>query len=96
MVKRANKQGLWVGLVACILFTAYAVLTSSKFTIDGEKQILLDLGAWNFTHHKYMLGVYSHLIVFFIGWAASYLFPAPKVDDSLTIYGYLKERKAAK
>ncbi len=96
LVKRANKQGLWVGLVACILFTAYAVLTSSKFTIDGEKQILLDLGAWNFTHHKYMLGVYSHLIVFFIGWAASYLFPAPKVDDSLTIYGYLKERKAAK
>ena len=96
LVKRANKQGLWVGLIACILFTAYAVLTSSKFTIDGEKQILLDLGAWNFTHHKYMLGVYSHLIVFFVGWAASYLFPKQEVDDSLTIYGYLRERKAAK
>lgn len=93
LVKRANKQGLWVGLIACILFTAYAVLTSSKFMVDGEKQILLDLGVWNFTHHKYMLGVYSHLIVFFVGWAASYLFPAPKVDESLTIYGYLKERK---
>ena len=70
-------------------------MTSSKFTIDGEKRILLDLGAWNFTHHKYMLGVYSHLIVFFVGWAASYLFPKKEVDDSLTIYGYLKERKNA-
>jgi SSS family solute:Na+ symporter len=84
---------LWIGLIACILFTAYAVLTSSKFTIDGEKQILLDLGAWNFSHHKYMLGVYSHLIVFFVGWAASYLFPKPEVDESLTIRGYLHERK---
>ncbi len=96
LVPRANKQGLWVGLIACILFTAYAVLTSSKFTIDGEKQILLDLGAWNFTHHKYMLGVYSHLIVFFVGWAASYLFPKQEVDESLTIRGYMKARKAGK
>lgn len=96
LVPRANKQGLWIGLIACILFTAYAVLTSSKFTIDGEKQILLDLGAWNFTHHKYMLGVYSHLIVFAVGWAASYLFPKQEVDENLTIYGFLKARKAEK
>lgn len=94
-VPRANKQGLWVGLITCILFTAYAVLTSSKFTIGGEKQILLDLGAWNFTHHKYMLGVYSHLIVFFVGWAASYLFPKREVEEGLTIYGYTKGRNKA-
>lgn len=91
--RRANKEGLWVGLAVCILFTAYAVLTSSKFTIGGEKRILLDLGAWNFTHNKMMLGVYSHLIVFAVGWAASYLFPRRAVDEDLTIYGYLKKRK---
>lgn len=92
--RRANKRGLWVGLTACILFTAYAVLTSSKFMIGGEKQLLLDLGPWNFTHNKMMLGVYSHLIVFFVGWAASYLFPREEVDENLTIYGYLEKRKA--
>ncbi len=94
--RRANKEGLWVGLVACILFTAYAVLTSSKFMIGGEKRILLDLGAWNFTHNKMMLGVYSHLIVFAVGWAASYLFPRRAVDEDLTIYGYLAKRKTEK
>ena len=94
--RRANKEGLWVGLIACILFTAYAVLTSSKFAIGGEKRLLLDLGEWNFTHNKMMLGVYSHLIVFFVGWAASYLFPKREVDEQLTIYGYMKERKLEK
>ena len=95
LVPRANRKGLWVGLIACILFTAYAVLTSTKFAVGGEKQLLLDLGNWNFTHHKYMLGVYSHLIVFFVGWIASYFFAKEEVEESLTIQGYLKERKAA-
>ena len=72
------------------------MLTSSKFMIGGEKRILLDLGAWNFTHNKMMLGVYSHLIVFAVGWAASYLFPRRAVDEDLTIYGYLAKRKTEK
>ncbi|MBR7169557.1 MAG: hypothetical protein IKD17_03885, partial [Alistipes sp.] len=103
LVPRANKQGLWVGLIACILFTAYAVLTSTKFTVgvdpetgDPIKQTLLNLGEWNFTHHKYMLGVYSHLIVFFVGWLASYFWPKKQVDESLTIRGYMKARKMEK
>ena len=103
LVPRANKQGLWVGLIACIHFTAYAVLTSTKFTVgvdpatgDPIKQTLLNLGEWNFTHHKYMLGVYSHLIVFFVGWLASYFWPKKQVDESLTIRGYMKARKMEK
>lgn len=103
LVPRANKQGLWVGLIVCILFTAYAVLTSTKFTVgvdpetgDPIKQTLLNLGEWNFTHHKYMLGVYSHLIVFFVGWLASYFWPKKQVDESLTIRGYMKARKMEK
>ena len=94
--RRANKQGLYVGIWAAILFTAYAVLTSTKVDFDGDgvKDILLDLGEWNFSHHKYMLGVYSHLIVLIVGYLASFLFKTPLADKDLTIYGYLENRKS--
>lgn len=98
LTRRANKQGLYIGLAVCVLFTAYAVLTSTKVDIygDGNKQILLDLGDWNFTHHKYMLGVYSHLIVLVVGYVASLFFKTAPADKELTIYGYLDEQKKNK
>lgn len=91
--KRANWQGLYIGIGACILFTAYAMLTSAKFGVDGNEKLLLDLGPLNFTHHKYMLGVYSHLIVIVVGYFASLFFSRKEVDEKLTIYSYFKERK---
>ena len=96
--RRANKQGLYIGIAAAVLYTAYAVLTSTKMDIngDGTKEVLLDLGDWNFAHHKYMLGVYSHIIVLVVGYFASYLFKTPLADKELTIYGYLEERKKKK
>ena len=93
--RRANKQGLYIGIAAAVLYTAYAVLTSTKVDIHGTgiKETILDLGDWNFTHHKYMLGVYSHLIVLVVGYVASYFFKTPLADKELTIYGYLEEKK---
>ena len=91
--RRTNKQGLYVGLAACILFTAYAMLTSPQKMPDGSKQALLDLGAWNYTHSKYMLGVYSHIIVLVVGYVASFFFKVPKTDDELTLWGWLESRK---
>ncbi len=93
--RRANKQGLYIGIAAAVIFTAYAVLTSTKVDLDGDgvKDILLDLGSWNFSHHNYMLGVYSHLIVLVVGYLASFLFKTPPADDSLTIYGYWAGKK---
>jgi len=88
--RRANRQGLYIGLVACVLFTAYAVLTSTKIGVGADKHILLDLGKWNFPHHKYMLGVYSHLIVLVVGYVASLFFPKPDLEEGLTIYDYKK------
>ena len=93
--RRANKQGLYIGIAAAVIFTAYAVLTSTKVDIHGTgvKETLLDLGDWNFQHHKYMLGVYSHLIVLVVGYAASFLFKTPLADKELTIWGYLEGRR---
>jgi SSS family solute:Na+ symporter len=90
--RRANKEGLYISLAVCVLFTAYAILTSTKITVGGESRVLLDLGGWNFTHHKYMLGVYTHLIVVGIGYIASLFFPKPDIDDNLTIYGWLGKK----
>ena len=86
--RRANKQGLYIGIAACVLFTAYAVLTSTKIGVGPDKHILLDLGRWNFPHHKNMLGVYSHLIVLVVGYVASLFFPRPKLEKGLVIYDY--------
>ncbi len=93
--RRANKQGLYIGIAAAVLFTAYAVLTSTKVDIDGDgtKSTLLDLGEWNFKHHKFMLGVYSHLIVLVVGYLASFFFKTPLADKSLTIYQSMEKMK---
>lgn len=86
--KRANKQGLHVGIAVCILFTAYAILTTTEI----NDKLILDFGDYNFPHHKYMLGVYSHLIVLFVGYFASFLFKTEPAKDELTIYGYFNLR----
>ena len=87
--RRANKQGLYVGIGACVLFTAYAVLTTTKI----GNGLMLDLGKFNFPHHKYMLGVYSHIIVFVVGYVASLFFKSEPAEEQLTIYGYFKNSK---
>ena len=87
--RRANWQGLYVGIAVCISFTAYALMTSTKI---GDN-LILDLGDYNFNQHKYMLGVYSHIIVFVVGYFASFFFKSEKVNDDLTIYGYFGKKK---
>lgn len=89
--KRANKQGLYVGIGACVVFTAWGMLTSQPIGVaEGP---VLDLGRFNYTHHSYMMGVYTHLILFGVGYVASFMFPKYQADDSLTFYGYLKDRR---
>ncbi|MGF7140629.1 sodium:solute symporter family protein [Roseimarinus sediminis] len=97
--KRANRQGLNVGIVASILFTAYAVLTSTVFNLNDESRLLLDLGNLNFSHHKYMIGVYSHVVLFVVGYIASLFFKTEQSDDeikSLTYAGYLELKRKSK
>ena len=93
---RTNRKGLYVGIAACVLFTAYALLTSKKLDLGGpEKQLILDLGRYNFTQHKYMLGVYSHLVLFVVGYLASFFFKQEKDIKEMTIYGWLASKKCS-
>jgi SSS family solute:Na+ symporter len=88
---RANRQGVNIGIIACILFTAWALLTSVPVVIQNKK-VLLDLGRFNFTHHTLMLGVYSHLIVIIVGYIASLFFPKPDLDRNL-LYSTQRQNK---
>jgi SSS family solute:Na+ symporter len=91
---RANNQGITIAIIVCIVFTAYAFLTSTAIGLGEQKTLLLDLGKYNFTHHKLMLGVYSHLIVIGVGYVASLFFPKQEVDKSLLLSGWLETRRA--
>ncbi len=91
--RKANKQGLYIGIGACVIFTAYAVLTSTKFDTGGGKKLLLNFGNFNFTHHKMMLGVYSHLVLFVVGYIASLFFKNNKEIRMLTLSGWLEKKR---
>jgi solute:Na+ symporter, SSS family len=93
---RANRQGITIAIITCILFTAYAFLTSTKIGLGDNKKLLLDMGSYNFTHDKLMLGVYSHLVVIAVGYIASLFFPKPQIDKNLLYSGWREERKKEK
>ncbi|MDA3881212.1 MAG: sodium:solute symporter [Prolixibacteraceae bacterium] len=94
--KRANRQGLNIGIIMSVIFTAYAVLTSTPFDIGGQSTLLIDMGGLNFAHHKYMIGVYSHVVLFVFGYVGSLFFKTEQSEDeikSLTYYGYLELKR---
>jgi SSS family solute:Na+ symporter len=65
LTRRATRQGCYVGIAACAVFTAWGTLT------EPQNQ-LLDLG-FNFPLNPILIGVTGHLIVFGVGYAASRL-----------------------
>jgi SSS family solute:Na+ symporter len=80
---RANKRGAAIGIVACLLFTTYATLTSGK-----DKA--LDLGAYNFPWAGVMIGVVAHCVLLVVGYLASLVLsrgatPVPE----MTLWGWL-------
>lgn len=88
---RANRQGVNIGIIVCILFTAWAFLTSTPVGLKNPR-LLLDLGDFNFTHHKLMLGVYSHLVVIVVGYLASLFYPKPEPEPNLLYSSWKKNR----
>lgn len=91
--KRVGKKALYTGIAVCVLYTGYALLTSSKIGNGENARLWLDLGKWNYTHHKYMLGVYSHVILMVVAYVASFFFKEEPTDEKLTIYAWLKQKK---
>jgi SSS family solute:Na+ symporter len=85
---RANKQGAYIGIGACLLFTAYATLTSGK-------DRMFDLGSYNFTWNTVLIGVIGHVILLVVGYVASLAFArSAPICREMTVWGW-HERQAA-
>lgn len=93
---RVGRKALYVGIAACVLFTGYAVLTSTKIGDGAAKRLILDLGDFNYKHHQYMLGVYSHFVLMGFAYAASFIIKEKRAEDNLTIHAWINARKARK
>ncbi len=93
---RANRQGINIAIVVCVIFTSYAFLTSTPLGLGDHKTLLLDLGRFNFTHDKLMLGVYSHVVVILVGSLASLFFPKPDLDRNLLYSGWRESKREEK
>jgi SSS family solute:Na+ symporter len=94
--RRANLQGLYFGIIGSVLFTGYALLTSTQIDMEEGKRLLLDFGVWNYRHHPYMIGVYSHIILFSVGYLASLFFKGKVINDGLTYFGWRKLKEKMK
>ncbi len=86
LVKRANRQGLYIGILACILFTAWATLTSGA-------QPVLDLAPFKWGLHDFMIGVIGHLVLLTVGYLASWFFPPEREVTGMTVWEWMKARR---
>jgi SSS family solute:Na+ symporter len=85
--RRANRQGVWIGILANLAFTAWATLTSGK-------NKMLDIGDYSFPWAGVMIGVIGHVIVLVVGWLASFCFPADaSAKNEWTLWGWLARRQ---
>lgn len=82
--RRANKQGLWIGIIANLIFTAWATLTSGK-------NKMFDFDGYNFPWAGVMIGVCGHIIVLVVGYLGSFFFP-PGGKAEWTLWGWLERR----
>ena len=58
--------------MACAVFTAWATLTSVR--LPALDRVILDLGAFNYPWHPYLIGILNHAILFVVGLTVSALF----------------------
>ncbi len=86
--KRANRHGVYVGIVACVAFTSWATVTSGKDKI-------VNLGAYNYPWDDLTIGAVAHVILFVTGYLASFPFGKGVRSElsDVTIWRWLSARK---
>ena len=79
LTRRATRRGCYVGIAACLLFTAWGILSEPT----NEKRIDF---RFNFTMNPILIGVFGQFVLFGIGYIASLLLGGyrPADVDQLT------------
>jgi SSS family solute:Na+ symporter len=84
LTRRANRNGVYIGVVASLLFTVWAVVTNRK---------LVDLGAFNFPWDDLTIGAIGHVIVFVVGYVGSLLFASRHASEKyVTLWDWMARR----
>lgn len=91
MTEKATRLGCYTGIVCCVLYTVWALLT-----VPGQLgNRILDLG-FNFNMNPILIGVGGHFVLFTVGYVTSLIFGGyrPENVSNYTIYELHKRRKA--
>jgi SSS family solute:Na+ symporter len=83
LTTRATRTGAYVGILACLLFTSWALLSNPGS--DGSR--VVDFG-FNWEMNPMLIGVFGHFVLFGTGYIASMLLGGFRPDDvrRLTVY----------
>ncbi|WP_438482575.1 sodium:solute symporter family transporter [Oleiharenicola lentus] len=87
LTRKATRLGCTIGIVCCLVFTAWAVATEPR----GR---MIDLG-FNFEMNPILIGVFGHAVLFITGYVASLIFGGwkPENVENLTFHS-LSTKKA--
>jgi SSS family solute:Na+ symporter len=83
--RKVSQRGVLAGIVACVLFTAWATFTSVRLPAFGRT--LLDLGAFNYGWNNKLIGVLGNVVMIAVSVVASYVFGGEQRDvNHLTVW----------
>jgi SSS family solute:Na+ symporter len=84
-------RGAHMGILACLLFTLWATLTT--MTLPGTEVPVVDMGRFNYSLSPFLIGVLGHVILVLVGLAVSALQRgAPPETTGLTLMDAIKRR----
>ena len=81
--------------ISSVTFLAYPGegFSGNWITLLLDLDNIFNVDYLNFPHHSYMIGVYSHLVLFGAGYLASLFFPSERPPRNLTFYGWLNKTR---
>jgi len=89
LAERASAAAAYIGIGASLGFTTWATLT-----VDGGQ--VWNLGRYNFPFHNYMIGVIGHVLVWGVGYAASFAIPnRDPLTRQMTLWGWRRLQRSA-
>jgi SSS family solute:Na+ symporter len=89
LAERASAAAAYIGIGASLAFTTWATLT-----LDGGT--VWNLGRYNFPFHNYMIGVIGHVLVWGVGYAASFAIPnRDPLTREMTLWGWRRLQRSA-